>query len=80
MVKNAWWHYEKEGEEVMDEITRVFTVEITFIEKGNTKKLIPKEKVKALMQKDLKEYLDADDVLVTNIQDFIREVKDNGND
>ena len=80
MVKNAWWHYEKEGEEVMDEITRVFTVEITFIEKGNAKKLIPKEKVKALMQKDLKEYLDADDVLVTNIQDFIREVKDNGND
>lgn len=62
----------------MDEITRVFTVEITFIEKGNAEDIIPKDDVKALMQKELKKYLNADDVLVTNIQDFIREVKGNG--
>jgi hypothetical protein len=60
----------------MDEITRVFAVEITFIGKGNAEDLIPKEEVKALMQKELKESLKADDVLVTNVQDFIREVKD----
>jgi len=64
----------------MVELTRVVTVEITGIHKGKEENIVPHDQAKVTMQNDLKKYLGADDVKVTNIQDFIREVKGNGND
>lgn len=64
----------------MVEMTRIYTVEITGIMKGKEENIVPQDQAKVTMQNDLKKYLGADDVKVTNIQDFISEVKDNGND
>ena len=59
----------------MDELTRVVTVEITSICKGNIENVRPKEQVAKELEEVLKMNLNADDVLVTNIQDFPREVE-----
>jgi hypothetical protein len=63
----------------MVELTRIYTVEITGIMKGKEKDIVPQDEAKVKIQNDIKEYFGADDVLVTNVQDFIREVKGNGN-
>ena len=63
----------------MDELTRVFTVQITGIQKGNIEEMVSKEDAGKRMKEMLIDFFGADDVVVTNVQDFIREVKDNGN-
>lgn len=57
------------------EITRIITVQITAIEKMNEydlkEAMKDRERFKKLLEKGLKDGLDADDVKVTDIQDFI---------
>ena len=61
---------------IMVELTRIYTVEITGIMKGKEKNIVPQDEAKVRMQKEIKDFLGCDDVVVTSIQDFIREVKD----
>lgn len=62
----------------MVELTRVFTVEVTCIVKydDNTSEVISKDRAKDKLANGIKETFMADDVVVTNVQDFIKEVKD----
>lgn len=57
----------------MDELIRVVTVEITSIHKGNIEEVKPKEQVAEELTEVLKMELDVDNVLVTNVQDFVIE-------
>ena len=58
------------------ELTRVLTLEITFIEmEENLEPFTSKEKSAEKAKNLIKNYLDADDVLVTNVQDFVRDIK-----
>ena len=63
----------------MVEITRIFTVEITAVDKAPEEKILPKEEAKQLLKKRIEKYLncDIDNVNVTNVQDFIRELGEN---
>lgn len=60
----------------MDELTRVFTVQITGIQKGNIEEMVSKENAGKRMKELLIDFFDADNVVVTNIQDFVRKVND----
>ena len=57
------------------EITRIITVQITVVKRMNeydlNEALQGKDKFKNLLEKGIKDGLDADDVKVTDIQDFI---------
>ena len=56
----------------MNEVTRIITVEITMIDKcQDLKDLKSKEQYKERFEQALKRDTGADDVVVTNIQDFI---------
>lgn len=52
----------------MAETTRIYTVEVTTITKGET---ASKEEGAAALKECLKESFGADDVVVTNVQDFV---------
>ena len=58
----------------MIEVTRVYTIETTGIAKGKEEDIIPPEQAKVKIQNKIKNLLGCDDVLITNVQDFIREV------
>lgn len=55
----------------MKEITRIITAEITVIAKeGEVEQLKSKEETKKTFESFIRDYCDADDCKVTNIQDF----------
>ena len=54
------------------ETTAIFTAEITFILK-DAKNVSDSSELDALVAKEIKDYLDADDVVVTKIQLFSSE-------
>ena len=59
------------------ELTRIINVQVTEIKKlDSLEKTISKEDVTKLIKRRIKECLDIDDVLVTDIKDFVREVPD----
>lgn len=58
----------------MSEITRVFTVKITVVGKGNYNRGMTEDEKRGLA-KDIKKLLDADNVVVTDVQDFVMEDK-----
>ena len=57
----------------MSEITRIMTVKITGIAKGVESDPIPKDEAAKELAKDLKHLLSCDDVVVTDVQDFVME-------
>lgn len=59
----------------MSETTRIYTVQVTEIIKGETK---PKEKAAENLKGCISNIFGADDVVVTNVQDFVmgEETKD----
>ena len=69
----------------MRELTRIITAEITVIAKENDgmefddnyicKEGEPHREIKADLEKSLKEFLCADNVVVTKVQDFLGEAK-----
>ena len=61
----------------MKEITRIITVQITDIAKVNSEKDVhsKEEEAKAVAEM-IKEELGVDDVVITNVQDFIRDVEE----
>ena len=70
----------KERENKMKEVTRIFTVEITSVTRGNVEDLIPHGEAKESLENDLKKqeiFKDADDIKVVNVQDFVRDVQTN---
>lgn len=64
----------------MQEVTRIYTVEITKIERGNAKDIIPHEQSKKDAEKYiqiLKKSAGVDDIKIVKIQDFVRDVQTN---
>lgn len=58
------------------ELTRVLTVEVTAIKKLNGEEdALSKEEAAEAIKNKIKEAFYVDDVLVTNVQDFVRDVK-----
>jgi hypothetical protein len=55
----------------MKELTRIITAEITMIRKGEERDFRTKEESKAAWERALKRETRADDIKVTNVQDFI---------
>lgn len=57
------------------ELTRVLTVEVTAIRKLNGKEdALSKEEAAEAIKNKIKEAFVVDDVLVTNVQDFVRDI------
>lgn len=54
----------------MKETTRIMTVEITAIKKSNME-MISKEEAAEIVKEGIKDTFNADDVVVTNVQDFV---------
>ena len=64
----------------MIEVTRIITARITVIAKADDEtQVIPKEKAAKSIIEDIKD-LGADDVVVDNVQDFIRDIEPTGED
>ena len=64
----------------MKELTRIFTVEITSVVRGEEEDLIPHGEAKEVLENDLKRqecFKDADDIKVVKVQDFVRDVQTN---
>lgn len=60
----------------MKEVTRIFTVEITTIaEVKSEDELVEKEISAEMVKHDIKRLLGTTDAVVTNVQDFIRDIK-----
>jgi len=55
----------------MEETTRVFTVKITYIKQVNPANKVDKKTAAERLSKDIKDYLDCDDVVVEQVQDFV---------
>lgn len=59
------------------ELTRIITVQITGIAKGwEAENAASPEKEKEALIKSLRKHYDVDDVVITNVQDFIRDVEE----
>lgn len=54
----------------MSEVTRIITAKITFIDKGSMNE---KEEEAEIVENAVKNVLDADNVVVTDVQDFVME-------
>lgn len=64
----------------MQEVTRIYTVEIIKIEKGYAKDIIPHEQSKKDAEKyiqKLKKSMGVDDIKIVKVQDFVRDVQTN---
>jgi len=59
----------------MKELTRISTIRITAIDKSEESNFTTKEEVKKAFLEDFKRRWDVDDVVVDNVQDFVREVE-----
>jgi hypothetical protein len=61
----------------MKEVERIFTVEITCIEKvdDDLENLMPKEEAEEKLKKALEEKFDVTHINMEKVQDFIRDVK-----
>lgn len=55
----------------MQEVTRVFTVQMTFIAQGEAGEEIDKDTAAELLKNDIKSMLGCDDVTVEQVQDFV---------
>ena len=62
----------------MKEVERIFTVEITCIEKvdDDLENLLPKEEAEEKLKKTLEEKFDVSNINMAKVQDFIRDVKE----
>lgn len=65
----------------MKELTRIITARITVIGKASDEAhILPKEEAAKNIIEDIKDELGADDVVVDDIQDFIRDIEPTGED